>query len=101
MAKKIKGASEQIVLKGALSGIKKELAKLKVQKSKLEKALGSTSSTLKMTRAEEIEFRTRLNELENIEAKLSDDKENLDTKFQKIKERAEKIKKIEEELEEI
>lgn len=101
MPKKTRGGSETIVLKGALTGIKKEMEKLKKEKAKIEKALGATSSTLKLTRGEEILLRTKLTEMENIEVKLADERENLDAKFQKIKERAEKIKKIEEELEEI
>lgn len=93
--------SETLVLKGALGGIKKELLKLKKDKQKLEKIFGGTSIELQITRQEEIKMRNTLTALSNRETLLADEKERVERDMERLKDRAQKIKKIEEDLEDI
>ncbi len=97
----MKDLAEEIVLRGALGGIKRELAKLKKERELLQKKLGATEGRLKLTRDGEIKLRQRLAEMSNLETILLEDRDDMERKFGKISERVEKIRRLEADLEEI
>ncbi len=101
MSHHMKDIAEEVVLRGALSGIKRELAKLKKERGELEKKVGATEGRLKLTRQQEIKFRRKLTEMANLETILLEDRDEMENKFEKISDRVEKIRRIEEDLEEI
>ncbi len=97
----MKDVAEEIVLRGALGGIKKEILKLKKEKVFIEKKFSATEGRLKLTRQEEIKLRKRLTEMANLETILLEEREEMERKFRKVSEKVEKIRRIEEDLEEI
>lgn len=101
MSHHMKDVAEEIVLRGALGGIKRELAKLKKEREELQKKVGATEGRLKLTRQGEMKLRSRLADMSNLETILIEERDDMENKFEKISDRVEKIRRIEEDLEEI
>ena len=77
------------------------MLKLKKDRQKLEKILYGTESDLGITRTEEMKMRNTLTSLSNRETLLTEEKDRVERDLERLKERAEKIRKIEQDLEEI